>query len=257
MRGYWLGCGWKMNKVVSEACAYAEALKRYVQTNGSTLHLFIVPPFTALREVGRILTDTPIVMGAQNIHWEDSGPFTGEISPLMVKDTGVKIVELGHSERRKWFGETDLTVNWKVLAAIRYGLRPLICVGETSAEKEAGCSDEFVINQIKSALKDVPSEAMSSVMIAYEPVWAIGESGTPASPQYASHIIHTIRSAVAELYSRAISSNLPILYGGSVNVNNAADYIQQPDIDGLFVGRAGWNIDSFIELIKILESSIE
>jgi triosephosphate isomerase len=249
----WLGSGWKMNRTLGEAQAYAESLRTFVEHVDPLVHLFIVPPFTALSSVCRILSGTQVQVGAQNMHWADRGAFTGEISPLMIRDCGAQIVELGHSERREYFAETDYSVNKKVLAALQHGLHPLICVGETAVEKEFDVAETFVRRQVKIALHAVPLDSIPSVMIAYEPVWAIGEAGSPAEPDYANHIHGIIRDTIALTYGPQISRTIRILYGGSVNFGNAESFIQQPEVDGLFIGRAAWEVDSLIELIRLVE----
>lgn len=251
----WLGSGWKMHRTLGEAQAYAESLRRFVEHEHPSVHLFVVPPFTALSIVCRILSGTQVQVGAQNMHWADGGAFTGEISPLMIRDCGAEIVELGHSERREYFAETDYSVNKKVLAAFRHGLRPLICVGETLAEKEFDVAEPSVQRQVKIALHGVPPDRVPSVMIAYEPVWAIGDTGSPAEPGYANHIHGIIRNTIAESYCAQTSRTISILYGGSVNFGNAESFIQQPEVDGLFVGRTSWEVDSFIELIELIQQS--
>jgi triosephosphate isomerase len=189
------------------------------------------------------------------MHWADGGAFTGEISPLMISDCGAQLVEPGHSERREYFAETDYSVNKKVLAAFRHGLRPLICVGETLAEKEFDVAEPSVQRQVKIALHGVPPDRVPSVMIAYEPVRAIGDTGSSAEPGYANHIHGIIRDAIAVTYGPQISRKIRILYGGSVNFGNAESFIQQPEVDGLFLGRASWEVDSFTELIKLIQQS--
>lgn len=239
-----------MNKTVGEAKAYAVMLRKFLEREKPDLSIFIIPPFTALRTVCDVLKESPIKVGAQNMHWEEKGSFTGEISPLMLKDCGVEIVELGHSERRVYFGETDFIVNKKVLAALKNGLNPLICIGETALEKEFKVTEEYVSQQIKIALKNVSPKQIRNVIIAYEPVWAIGEAGIPAEPSYANAVQKLIRRRVAQLYGDRISKHIPILYGGSVDIENAASFTKQPEIDGLFVGRSAWDLTSFKELIQ-------
>jgi len=248
----WLGSGWKMHRTLSEAQAYAESLRTFVEREHPSVHLFVVPPFTALSSVCRILSGTQVQVGGQNMHWADHGAFTGEISPLMIRDCGAQIVELGHSERREYFAETDYSVNKKVLAALQHGLHPLICVGETAVEKEFDVAETSVQRQVKIALHAVPLDSIRSVMIAYEPVWAIGEAGSPAEPDYANHIHGIIRDTIALTYGPQISREIRIMYGGSVNLGNAERFIRQSEVDGLFVGRAAWEVDSFIELIKLI-----
>jgi len=247
----WIGTGWKMNKTLGEAEVYARKLKEFWAAGNPRTEVFIVPPFTVLGRVCDILQGSAIKVGAQNMHWEGKGAFTGEISPVMVKDCGAHLVELGHSERRAYFGETDFTVNKKVLAALSHGLRPLVCVGETAIEKEFGVARDFVVRQVKVALRGVPATRIGEVILAYEPVWAIGESGTPAEPDYANEIQGQIRAGVVELYGKENAAQVPVLYGGSVNRENAVSLVKQSEVDGLFIGRAAWNADSFIELIRV------
>lgn len=242
-----------MNKVLAEAEAYALTLREFVELESPKAEVFIVPPFTVLRKVCDLLKTAPVKVGAQNMHWEERGAHTGEISPLMVKDCGAHLVELGHSERRAQFGETDFTVNKKVLAALRHGLSPLVCVGETASEKAFGVAKESVVRQVKISLRNVPENRIGDLMLAYEPVWAIGESGTPAEPEYANSIQGFIREAISELYDDKIAQQVSLLYGGSVNTENASSFVKQAEIDGLFVGRAAWNVDGFIQLIQRVE----
>ncbi len=248
-RRVWVGTGWKMNHLRSDAEGYARTI-RGLETR---LEVFVVSPFTVLYRVCELLRGSRVKVGAQNMHWEERGAFTGEISPPMVKDCGAQLVELGHSERRAEFGETDFTVNKKVLSALRHGLRPLICVGETAQEKEWGVAGEYVARQVKIALHGVGQRDIAQVILAYEPVWAIGERGTPAAPTYASAIHGLMRRTISELYGTAAAACVPILYGGSVNASNAVPFVQQPDVDGLFIGRAAWDAASFIQLIKMVE----
>jgi triosephosphate isomerase len=254
MRKFWLGSGWKMHKTISESLSYAKYIKNYTINNKPSLSLFIVPPFTSLYVVSKTLQGTSILVGAQNMHWEDSGPYTGEISPLMIKDCGAEIVELGHSERRTLFGETDLMVNKKVLSALRNGIRPLICVGDTFTEKNISKAESFVENQLKIALQNVPKEYGSLIMIAYEPSWAIGIDGTAANPDYVNHMLSFIKDTIHKIFDGQVAELIPTLYGGSVNLQNASRYAEKPNIDGLFVGRASLEVKNFIEIIKSVES---
>lgn len=244
-----------MNKSLREAEAYAATLRTYLAEHETRVNLFIVPPFTALGAVRKALKGASVYLAAQNMHWAPSGAFTGEISPLMLKDVGVSIVELGHSERRAEFGETDYTVNRKVLAALEHDLRPLVCVGETAIERGFGVGAESVIRQVKIALKGVPARDMRAVLLAYEPVWAIGDAGTPANPAYANSMHNIIRRAVADLYGELAAANVPILYGGSVNPGNVAALAGQPLVEGLFIGRASWDAASFIGCLQAFENA--
>lgn len=253
MERYWVGTSWKMHKTLAEALAFAEALAAFLPGLDARIQPFVIPPFTAAREVKRALASTKTKVGAQNMHWDDEGAWTGEISPLMLRDCDLDLVELGHSERRKHFGETTDTVSLKTAAAVRHGLIPLICVGETRAEREAGRADYVVSDQVKGALAGLDASASSAeVLFAYEPVWAIGQGATPASSDYAERQHARIKSVATSLLSYAP----PVLYGGSVNVQNAADLLRQPNVDGLFVGRAAWRAEDYIEILKTVVASI-
>ena len=166
MKRIWLGSGWKMNKTLKETESYIQTLKKYLNSHKNDLNVFVVPPFTALHHAGNLIKDSDIILGAQNMHWENAGSFTGEISPQMLKDCGVTFVELGHSERRANFGETDLLINKKILSAIDSGLRSLICIGENEFEKQFGVSKETVLRQIKIALSSVPEDKVQEMLIA-------------------------------------------------------------------------------------------
>lgn len=241
----WVGTSWKMNKTVPEAMAFVAAL-REVATDGGEIQRFVIPSYTAIRTVSEALRGTDVLVGAQNMHWADDGAWTGEISPLMLRDAGASLVELGHSERRAHFGETDETVARKVRAACRHGLIPLVCIGETEAERAAGRADEVLATQVTGALSQVPERGVPTpILFAYEPVWAIGTSGTPASPAYADERQAVIRSVAAA----ALGTAPPVLYGGSVSDDNAAELIVMPHIDGLFIGRAAWSARGYLTVL--------
>lgn len=239
---------------LAEAREYASVLREYVTRRDPGVHLFIVPPFTALDAVRRALGDAPVHVGAQNMHWCDRGAFTGEISPVMLTDLGVRIVELGHSERRAAFGETDVTVNRKVLAALAHGLRPLICVGEDAAERDFGVGPESVARQVKIALAGVAPGLLPQVLFAYEPVWAIGDAGTPAEPAYAAKMHEVIRAAIGASFGAHPAAQVPVLYGGSVHPGNVPAFAAEPGVDGLFIGRASWQVRSFIECVEAYQA---
>ncbi len=249
----WIGTGWKMNHLLAEAQDYARQLRTYVLQEHPQATIFICPPFTTLHAVAEILEDTPIHIASQNIHWLERGAATGEISPLMVKDAGADMVEIGHSERRADFGESDYTVNLKVKSALAYNLIPLICVGDTAFEKENGTSAETLIKQVKIALHGITSEQASHLVIAYEPVWAIGKSGVPASPQFANTMQAQIKDTLCVLFGEEIKVQIPVLYGGSVSTDNALGLLAQPNLDGLFIGRAAWKTEGFISIIQSVE----
>jgi len=256
MKKIWVGTSWKMNKDAHTAEAWASAVSPALKHCSEQIQPFVIPPFPYLSLVSELFKFQPIQIGAQNICWQDSGAFTGEVSPLMARDCGANIVEIGHSERRAMFGETDETVNLKVKAALRNGLTPLVCVGDSADEKEWGVSAESVIRQVKIALYGVEAKQLTKVVIAYEPVWAIGENGTPATKEEAQTIHCAIRHALAECYGHEIAFNMVLLYGGSVNLSNASELLDQEDIDGVFVGRTAWEPDGYIELLSIAHSKV-
>ncbi|MGX5849132.1 triose-phosphate isomerase [Mesorhizobium sp. PL10] len=253
MTPYWVGTSWKMNKTLAEALQFAEALAAFVPGFDPAIQPFVIPPFTAVRQVKAALAKTRVKVGAQNMHWADAGAWTGEISPVMLKDCGLDLIELGHSERREHFGETDKTVGLKTAAAVRHGLVPLICVGETLDERETGRADEILTAQVLGALQGLADNEMSAeVLFAYEPVWAIGEKGIPASADYADKQQALIKQVAA---SRLPAAPL-VLYGGSVNPGNAAELIGQPHIDGLFIGRSAWQAEGYIDILKKASAAI-
>ncbi len=248
MRTFWIGTGWKMNKTAAEAAAYVAELVRLLPPPRDDLSLFFMPPFTALAAAREAIGQAPLLLGAQNMHWAEAGAYTGEVSARMLMEFGVDLIELGHSERRAVFGETDATVNAKVKAGLQHGLRPLVCVGETMPEREAGASVETIVRQVKLAFAGVDATALGRCLVAYEPVWAIGEGGVPAEPEHVRGAHAAIRRALAERTPHAV----PILYGGSVNPSNAARLAVEPEVDGLFIGRAAWSPEGFAELIAIV-----
>ena len=219
----WIGTGWKMNHLMSEAMAYADKLVDFHHKEKPASNIFVCVPFTVLYSVAARLADTPILVGSQNAHWLDNGAVTGEISPLMVKDTGADMVEIGHSERRRMFAETDEIVNAKVKAALRNDMRPIICIGETAQDMKMQATAEKLACQVKAALYEVPARQAEKVLIAYEPVWAIGESGSPAPPEYADAVQGGIKSTLRELYGQVVGDQIPVIYGGSVNQGNALE----------------------------------
>lgn len=241
----WIGTSWKMNKTLAQALAFSERLSQ--SRVHPTITPFVIPPFTCARQVKSALADTPLKVGAQNMHWAEAGAWTGEIAPAMLTDCQLDLVELGHSERRTHFGETNETVGRKTEAAVRHGLVPLICIGETEADKSAGRADAVLEEQVTAALAPL-SEAQRSapILFAYEPVWAIGENGTPATPAYASER----HAGIIEVTERLAGRKLPCLYGGSVNTDNAVELVRQPGIDGLFIGRAAWTAEGFLDILE-------
>lgn len=242
-----------MNHLISDSQHYAQGLLEYYTKKKPTSSIFICPPYTALKTVSDILVDTPILVGAQNVHWLDKGAMTGEISPLMIKEAGAKLVEIGHSERRHFFNETDVSVNKKVLASLMNGLRPVICIGEASQDKDFKVTQEKLSQQLKIGLYGVLNEDLGKVIIAYEPVWAIGASGKPATPDYVNEVHTSIRKTLADMSNKGIAANIPIIYGGSVNNENAMDLLSQPQVDGLFIGRSAWDVNNFVKIISMVE----
>ena len=241
----WIGTSWKMNKTLAEARVFAEGLLADPQGD-PRIQRFVIPPFTAVREVKAMLKETTVMVGAQNMHWADDGAWTGEISPVMLTDCGLDMVELGHSERREYFGETDETVGLKTEAAVRHGLVPLVCIGETLAQREAGHATEVLATQVRGALSKLDEKQKSRpVLFAYEPVWAIGANGMPASPDYADARQAEIIAVAEDVLGRRV----PCLYGGSVNPGNCAELIACPHIDGLFIGRSAWAVEGYLDIL--------
>ncbi|MBI1172846.1 triose-phosphate isomerase [bacterium] len=243
MKQVWIGTSWKMNKTLAEAQAFARGLPA---AGPAGIQRFVIPPFTSVREVKAMLAQTSVKVGAQNMHWAEDGAWTGEISPLMLRDCDLDIVELGHSERRAFFGETDATVGLKVEAAVRHGLIPLICIGETLAEREAGRATEVLETQVRGALGQLsPAQRGATILLAYEPVWAIGAKGIPASADYAD----ARQAEIIAVAETVLGTRPPCLYGGSVNPDNCADLIQCPHVDGLFIGRSAWAVEGYLDIL--------
>lgn len=252
-RKFWVGTSWKMNKTLAEAKAFAEGLAAADGGRDARIQRFVIPPFTAVREVKAMLANTSVKVGAQNMHWADEGAWTGEVSPTMLKDCALDLVELGHSERREHFGETDETVGLKTEAAVRHGLVPLICIGETLADRESGNAPEVLARQVRGALATLNgAQKQAEILLAYEPVWAIGERGIPATADYADARHAEIARVAEDMLGRRISC----LYGGSVNPQNCEELIACPNIDGLFIGRSAWNIDGYIDILARCAATI-
>ncbi|WJH41529.1 triose-phosphate isomerase [Aliirhizobium terrae] len=243
---FWVGTSWKMNKTLAEALHFAQALKAADAGRDQRIQCFVIPPFTAVREVKAALAETSVKVGAQNMHWADQGAWTGEISPLMLKDCNLDIVELGHSERREHFGETDETVGLKTEAAVRHGLVPLICIGETLSDRDSGKAPEILAKEVRGALSKLSGDQKNAqILLAYEPVWAIGEKGIPASADYAS----ARQGEIIDVAESVLGRRIPCLYGGSVNPGNCEELISSPHIDGLFIGRSAWNVEGYLDIL--------
>ncbi len=239
---------WKLNKTSREAIVLVEELKREV-ADLEGVDIVVCPPFTALESVSEALIETNIALGAQNVYWADSGAFTGEISALMLKDFGVQYVIVGHSERRQYFGETNETVNKRLRAALAHGLTPIVCVGENLAEREADKTFAVIQTQIQGSLAGLTFDEMNKIVVAYEPVWAIG-TGKTATPQMAQEVHAFIRGLLAKIFNPDTAQSVRIQYGGSVTPENIAALISQPDIDGALVGGASLKAASFAAIIN-------
>ncbi len=248
MRTPFVAGNWKMNKTVEEARALVAEMLPGLQEVKSVEQV-LCPPFMSLMPVSAMLVGTEIGLGAQNLHWEEKGAFTGEVSPGMVKEF-CKYVIIGHSERRTYFGETDETVNKRTLAALARGLVAIVCIGETLAENEAGQTAAVIERQIREGLKNIPVEQLTRLVIAYEPVWAIGTGRAATGPDANRVVAAMIRPALRELYGKAVADATRVLYGGSVTGANAAEFFSQPEIDGALVGGASLKPADFVEIVR-------
>lgn len=248
MRRPFVAGNWKMYNTVAEArVLLAELLPGL--TGIQAVEIVLCPPFTSILPVSALVEGTAIGVGAQNMHWEASGAYTGEIAPPMLAEF-CKYVIIGHSERRAYFGETDTTVNQKVKAAIAHNLIPIMCIGETLAENESGSTSEVVSRQVKAGLERIDAKSIESLVIAYEPVWAIG-TGRAATSDGANRVIaDIIRQVLKQMYGNELAQAIRVLYGGSVKAVNAGEFFHQPDIDGALVGGASLKATEFIEIVK-------
>ena len=242
---------WKMNKTVAESLDLIRELKGAV-SGVKGVEVAVAPPFTALYAVHKELEGSSIRLAAQNLYWEEKGAFTGEISPLMLKDAGCQYVIIGHSERRQFFGETDETVNRKMKATLRQDLKVIFCIGETLKEREEGKTFSVIERQITGGLKDIGKEEMKRIVVAYEPVWAIG-TGKTATPEQAEEVHRFIREKLERLYSRGIAEEVRIQYGGSVTPENVKGLMSQKNIDGALVGGASLKSDTFSKIVRFRE----
>ena len=242
---------WKMNKMVEEALDLVKQLKTSL-SGLQGVEVAVAPPFTALYPIHQELKNSFIQLAAQNLFWEEKGAFTGEISPLMLKDLGCQYVIIGHSERRQYFGERDETVNRRIKAALNHGLKVIFCIGETLQEREEGKTFSVVERQLKGGLKDLGEKETEHIVIAYEPVWAIG-TGKTATPEQAEEVHQFIRQKLEKLYSKKISEEIRIQYGGSVTPENIKGLMAQENIDGALVGGASLKADSFSKIVRFKE----
>ncbi|MDN5654318.1 MAG: triose-phosphate isomerase [Kocuria sp.] len=245
----WIGTSWKMNKLGSDARAWANTLTENLTDDVlSQVQPFVIPSFTAISPVAQVLDGrSPVLVGAQNAHWEDYGAWPGELSVPQVKDAGASIVEIGHSERRTHFGETIETTRRKVEATIRCGMRPLLCIGEPADTKAAGQSAEYILEQAHGALDGLDESDLGKVLIAYEPMWAIGDAGRPPRTE---ELVESF-AALGDEYDHRVEA---LLYGGSVTVDNAAQLLSIDHVGGLFVGRTAWDVHGYLELLRIAEA---
>jgi len=249
MRPPLIAGNWKMNGLVKEARDLAAALRKELASHAAPPDVLVCPPFLALSAVREILEGSPIRMGAQDVHWEAKGAFTGEVSLGMLQDVGCTAVILGHSERRHILGETNEMVNRKLKACLAAGLLPIVCVGELLEERNMGVTREVVERQISKGLEGLSPEDVAKIVIAYEPVWAIG-TGKTATPRQAGEVHHYLRKLITQKSGEAVGKGIRILYGGSVSPDNVKELMAEEDIDGALVGGASLKVDSFVKIVR-------
>ncbi|MBU0745035.1 MAG: triose-phosphate isomerase [Gammaproteobacteria bacterium] len=250
MRTTIIAGNWKLNKTITEGLDLAKALHQELQQSPETknIEVIIAPPYTAINKIAEFLKDSQVKVSSQNMFWEESGAFTGEISAVMLKDAGAKYAIIGHSERRQFFNETDATVNKKIKAALKHGLTPIFCIGETLAEREGDQVETVITTQITGGLVDITQEEITKIVVAYEPVWAIG-TGKTATPEQAEEVHLMIRQMLSKKFGDA-TDKISILYGGSVKAANTKELLSKPNIDGALVGGASLKAEDFIGIIK-------
>lgn len=239
---------WKLHKTISEAVLLTKKIHKKVKKEKEA-EIVIIPPFTALSEVKKVLSKSQILTGAQDVFWEESGAYTGEIAPSMIKEAGCDFVVVGHSERRQYFGDTDDHVNKKIKSALNAGLFSIMCLGESLEERENNETFNKIKKQVNQGLKDLEADQIKNVIIAYEPIWAIG-TGRTATPEQAEEVHAFIRDQLTEMVGKETSSCAIILYGGSVKPKNAFSLIKEKNINGALIGGASLKADSFVEIIK-------
>ncbi len=243
-----IAANWKMYKTVGEAVEFVRKLREKIETFDDR-EVVIAPPFTSLYALKDLVKGAGISLAGQNCHWEEKGAFTGEISPVMLKDVGCSYTIVGHSERRQYFGENDEDINKKLKALIKVGIKPIFCIGEKLEEREAGKTFDVVKTQLDGGLKDLDSVDIAKMVVAYEPVWAIG-TGKTASPEQAQEVHAFIREHLSMLTNKNVANEVRILYGGSVKPSNVDSLMSEPDIDGALVGGASLEVDSFLRIIR-------
>lgn len=249
MRQQIIAGNWKMHTNLAEATILVEGLKQALSESTTDREVVVCPPFTGLSTVCDLAEDTAIRVGAQNMHYEEKGAFTGEVSPVMVADLGCHYVILGHSERRQYFGETDELINKKIKAAFQNDIVPILCVGESLEQREANDTQAFIDSQLEAGLVDLTAEQIGQMVIAYEPIWAIG-TGKTATAEQAGEVCTAIRSKVNALFGQEAADAVRIQYGGSVKGSNAKEILSQPDIDGALVGGASLKVEDFMAIIN-------
>jgi triosephosphate isomerase len=250
MRKFIIAGNWKMYKSIVEAIELANGIKRELfELSSNDIDIVLCPAFTALSEVAEVVANSNMALGAQDMYSQEEGAFTGEVSPLMLKDVGCKFVIIGHSERRQFFGETNESVNNKIKAALKYGLIPIVCVGESLQERETGQTFKVLDDHIQNGLKGIGETEIPGLVIAYEPVWAIG-TGKTATPAQAQEAQKYIRDLLVRMYNKEAAVEVRIQYGGSVKPENATELLQLPDVDGALVGGASLKVESFSEIVK-------
>lgn len=253
MRRPLIAANWKLNNTVPEALKFVTAFTSELKSTGN-VDVVIAPPFTALYAVNEAMDGTELKLAAQNLYWEETGAFTGEISGLMLRDAGCSYVIVGHSERRQLFGDTDDTVNRRLVAAIKSGLKPIMCVGETLEERESNRTWDVVGRQLRDGLKGIDLATLADFVIAYEPVWAIG-TGRNATPDQAQEVHGLMRSYLKDKHGTTVADRTRLLYGGSVKPSNSRDLMQKPDIDGALVGGASLNPQHFAAIVRSAHSA--
>lgn len=249
MRPPLIAGNWKMNGLLKDARDLAAGLRKELGDNAGGPEVLVCPPFLALDAVRQVLEGSPIKLGAQDVHWEAKGAFTGELSPAMLKEVGVGAVLLGHSERRHVMGETNEMINKKVKACLAAGLLPVVCIGELLEERNMGVTREVVERQIAKGLDGLTPEDVAKCVLAYEPVWAIG-TGKTATPRQAEEVHHYVRKLITQKSGEAVGKGIRILYGGSVSPDNVKELMSEEDIDGALVGGASLKVDSFLKIVR-------
>lgn len=249
MRKLIIAGNWKMNGTITEATILTEAIKNDLEKSQAACDVVLCPPFTALTSVADLLDGESIQLGAQTMHYIDKGAYTGEVSPVMLSEIGCNYVIIGHSERRAYYNETDEAIKEKLQAAFRYGMTPILCVGESLSQREKHETMDWIGHQLEADISHLPAKQVEQMVIAYEPIWAIG-TGKTATAAQAQEVCSFIRQKVEELFSPEVAQAIRIQYGGSVKANNAKEILSQPDIDGALVGGAALVADEFMAIIK-------